>query len=180
MDTSGTAYTHMAPDFPKDVTAVQMTSMYVLKDGTPATFGNSGLFSHHLVAVDYTKKPPTIAKCPNGVPVEPQRVSMIAGSAEDRGDGIFSTLDGQFPSGYYIGKKDQIAMWMDMVNYRNESQDVYAQHDLHYIEGKPAATTEASAQLWDVGVCDGNAAGIIHAVGFLFSSYLPTLLLLVR
>jgi hypothetical protein len=164
MDVAGTAYNHMASDFPKDITVLNADSIYVHQDGTPATFGNSGLFSHHLVAVDWSKafRVPTIAKCPTGKGVEPPGISFISGSAEDKGGGIFSTMDGNYPSGYYIGPSDQVALFLDMVNYRNETRDIYSMTDITYIEGKPKGTTEAAVQLWDVAMCDGNSAGIIH------------------
>jgi len=165
MDSSGSAYNHMAPDWPRDITLVTVNAEYVLADGTPATVANSGIFNHHLVAVNWSKysKVPTIAKCPDGKGVEPKGMSFMTGSAEDKGGGIFSTLNGNWPSGYYVGKNDQVGLFMDLVNYSNETKDVWGEYDIHYIEGKPPATTEAAVQLWDVGVCDGNFAGIVVA-----------------
>lgn len=57
---------------------------------------NTGLYNHHLLLIDTTKSPPTIAKCPNGKGVEPPGMSMWAGSLEDKGGAMFTTDDGQF------------------------------------------------------------------------------------
>jgi hypothetical protein len=83
-------------------------------------------------------------------------MSMIGGSSEDKGGAFFSTKDGMFDSGYYVGPKDRIMMNGDIVNYTNETKEVYALIDLQYIEGKPKGFMESVTQLWSVGQCDGQ------------------------
>jgi hypothetical protein len=47
-------------------------------------------------------------------------------------------------------------MTMDVVNYRNDTKEVYAVVDLQYVEGKPQGFMESVTQLWNVGICDGQ------------------------
>lgn len=59
---------------------------------------STGLYNHHLLIIDKTKRPPTIATCPDGKGAEPPGLSMWAGSSEDKGGSMFTTDDGQFNS----------------------------------------------------------------------------------
>lgn len=83
-------------------------------------------------------------------------MSMIGGSSEDRGGAFFSSKDGKFDSGYYVGAKDRVFMTMDVVNYGAETKEVYAVVDIQYVEGKPKGFLEGVTQLWSVGTCDGQ------------------------
>jgi hypothetical protein len=155
MDPGGTAWNYLGQDMPKDITILSANASVVYQDGTVIDV-NNGLYNHHLLIIDVNKSAPTIAVCPNGRGVQPPGMSMISGSSEDKGGAFFSTKDGQFNSGYYVGKDDKIVMNGDIVNYTNETKEVYSLIDLQYIDGKPAGSMEAVTQLWSVGQCDGQ------------------------
>ena len=160
MDPGGTAWTYLAGDLPRDITILSANASVVYKDETVID-KNNGLYNHHLLIIDTSKGAPTIAVCPSGRGVQPPGMSMISGSSEDKGGAFFSTKDGQFNSGYYLGKTDRIVMSGDIVNYTNDTREVYSLLDLQYIEGKPTDYMEAVTQLWSVGQCDGQT-GFIH------------------
>jgi hypothetical protein len=155
MDPGGTAWNYVGTDMPKDVMILTANSSIVYADGTVIGVDN-GLYNHHLLVLDLSKGAPTIATCPNGRGVQPPGMSMFSGSSEDKGGAFFSSLDGQFNSGYYIGPNDRIVMNGDVVNYTNETKEVYAMSDFQYMEGKPPGSMEAVTQLWSVGQCDGQ------------------------
>jgi hypothetical protein len=160
MDPYGTAFNYQIADIPRDATIITSNSTWVLKDGQQANIHN-GLFSHHLLVIDMSKRTPTVASCPNGKPVQEQ-YSVISGSAEDKGGAFYSTSDGEFNSGYYIGKDDKVILQGDVVNYNNETQEVYHLFDIQYIEGRPPGSMEAVTQLWDLGFCSGAIDAVIH------------------
>jgi hypothetical protein len=155
MDPGGTAWNYLGDDLPRDVTILMANASVVYEDGTIIDV-NTGLYNHHLLVIDLSKSAPTIATCPNGKGVQPPGMSMFAGSSEDKGGAFFTTADGQFNSGYYVGKNDKIIMNGDIVNYTNETKTVYSLIDVQYVEGKPAGNMEAVTQLWSVGQCDGQ------------------------
>ena len=49
----------------------------------------------------------------------------------------------------------------DIVNYTNETKEVYSLIDLQYVDGRPPGFMEAVTQLWSVGQCDGQT-GFVH------------------
>jgi hypothetical protein len=153
-DPGGSAWNYLADDLPKDVTILQANATVVYKDGTQIDI-NNGLYNHHLLVIDVSKSTPTIAIYPSRYGVQPPRMSMIRGSSEDKGGAFFSTKDGMFDSGYYVGKSDRTVMSGDIVNYTNEEKEVYALTDLQYLEGKQPGFMEA---VWSVGQCDGQIA----------------------
>jgi hypothetical protein len=154
MDPGGSAWSYLAEDLPRDITVLQSNCTVVYKDGTEIDV-NTGLYNHHLLVIDISKSSPTLATCPSGSGVQPPGMSMLGGSSEDKGGAFFSTKDGMFDSGYYIGKNDRIMMNGDIVNYTNEEKEVYALIDIQYLESKPPGFMEAVTQLWSVGQCDG-------------------------
>jgi len=55
----------------------------------------------------------------------------------------YTTADGKFNSGYYIGPNDKIMIQAEIVNYKTTPQEVYLQFDTEYLTGKPAGLKEA-------------------------------------
>ncbi|KAE9967906.1 hypothetical protein EG328_007910 [Venturia inaequalis] len=154
-DPGGTAWNYIGGDLPKDITLLSANVSVVYADGSLIGTSN-GLYNHHLLVVDLSKKPPTIATCPSGRGAEPPGLSMWAGSSEDKGGSMFTTDDGKFNSGYYVGKDDKVTMAGDIVNFTNEKKIVYTMIDIQYVEGKPEGHQEAVTQLWNVGQCEGE------------------------
>jgi hypothetical protein len=154
MDPSGTGWTSLAMDFPKDITILKTSTSVVLEDGKKADI-SSGLFLHHLLFFDVGKQYPSMAGCYD-MPVRRFPLSLFMAGSEDIGEGIFTTADGKFNSGYYVGQKDSIMMAGDVVNLRNETRYVYTKADIEYVEGKPPGMMEASIQMLNVGECDGS------------------------
>jgi hypothetical protein len=50
---------------------------------------------------------------------------------------LYTTPDGKFDSGFYLGSNDRILLAAEVVNYRREPQPLYIQIDIEYEDGKP-------------------------------------------
>ena len=60
MDPGGTAFNYMSSDMPRDMTLITANSTPVLANGTEADI-NHGLYNHHLLVVELSKKEPSVA-----------------------------------------------------------------------------------------------------------------------
>jgi hypothetical protein len=81
-------------------------------------------------------------------------MALFLGGSEDKGDVVYSTPDGMFDSGFYVGKKDIIRFGGDVVNYNNEERTVFSVTEFDYIEGRPDGFLETSSQTVAVGMCN--------------------------
>jgi hypothetical protein len=63
--------------------------------------------------------------------------SRFIGSGDDNNNEPqwFTTRDGQFASGYHVGKNDRIRLTVDLVNYIPSSQKLFVTLDLEYFPG---------------------------------------------
>jgi hypothetical protein len=82
--------------------------------------------------------------------------SLFVGGSEDRYGGYFTTPDGSFNSGYYIGQKDKLVLNGDLVNNSDETKTVYTLNEIEYIPGKVNGMSEASMYVMVPGQCDGQ------------------------
>jgi len=81
----------------------------------------------------------------------------LTGAGEVSSAGLFSTPDGSFPSGYYLGKDDKIMLMTEVINYSNATKNVYVVTEFDYIEGKPAGYLDSGVVMFSVNQCDtGN------------------------
>lgn len=127
------------------------------EDGSIAS-PETGVYIHHLLSFS-PSRPSTnaIGLCdvedsskdigwfnriiPNNLPFSP-----FTGRGED-GEAVsyvFTPENGGFNSGFHLGKNDLIIVQSDLVNYKNESQNVYLTFDYEYepgLQGDAAITT---------------------------------------
>jgi hypothetical protein len=154
MDPSGTGWNAIAEDFPKDITVLKTNTSVVLENGQKADISN-GMYLHHLLFFDVTKQYPAMVSCYD-MEISRFGMSLLIAGSEDIGGGIFTTADGKFNSGYYIGLNDQIAMLGDIVNLSNDTRYVYTKADIEYVEGRLPGMLETSVQMLNVGQCEGS------------------------
>jgi hypothetical protein len=104
MDPAGTAYNYLLDtDFPRDITILRANSTVLFQDGRKADV-NGGIYNHHQMFVDSDKSTPSFARCEGSFSVPSMPTSLFMGGSEDKGDVYYSTQDGGFDSGYYIGE----------------------------------------------------------------------------
>jgi hypothetical protein len=162
MDPAGTGWSFMAEDFPKDITILRANSTILYEDGTRAEIKN-GLYDHHLIFVDRKKSQPSMAPCEGRATIK-MPMSIFIGGSEDMSNSMYTTPDGKFNSGYYIGKEDPIMMSGDVVNYTNETKIVYTKSDVEYVQGRSPGQLEVSTQVLSIGACDSlQGVPLIHA-----------------
>jgi len=157
LDPAGTGYNYLAKDVPRDITVLQGGTI-ITENGRQIIL-KDGLYNHHNVFFNINKRPPTILTCSNGVAQDVLPMSVFMGGATEVGDMTYS--DGKQNTGYYIGKNDKIVFNLDIVNYTNNTREVVSVTEMEYIPGKPAGLMDATQQLIDPTMCDGNNSGSV-------------------
>jgi hypothetical protein len=120
----------------------QVTLEY--ENGTAANVG-TGVYNHHVVIVNLDK-PSTVRQCTN-IPAAPMSEFFVAVN-EDSGTGysdLYTTPDGKFNSGYYVGSADKISMGAEFMNYRQFRQTVYVALEAEYMPGKVPGFSDTTA-----------------------------------
>jgi hypothetical protein len=143
MDPNGFTLMKMITGFCKDCTVLSEKTDVVFPNGTRASIAG-GVYLHHVIAMDISKKEePFVAMCPGNITELPapkgSPVSGFLGGAVDEFTQFYTTPDGKFESGFMLGKEDRFAMMGEVINYRNEKQDVFVQFDLEWVEGRVGA-----------------------------------------
>jgi hypothetical protein len=75
------------------------------------------------------------------------------GSSEEIGASSYSTPDGSFNSGYYVSAKDKFLMTGEIVNYTNETKDIYTVSEVEYIDGRPDGMLDTDVVVLNVNQC---------------------------
>jgi hypothetical protein len=154
-----------AEDFPRGVTILRTNSEAVDENGKKIDV-KDGLYNHHNVFFDFSANTPAMVGCDGKAAKGTINTSVFIGGATEEGDEKFTSEDGKFNSGYYIGKNDKINMIVDVVNYNNETRNVYINADIEYALGKVEGALPSAQQVINLGMCsDFNGANIHPPVG---------------
>lgn len=169
-DPAGQAFVHIiSPGLCTNCTVLSARTGFWAKDGSelgPA----QGLYIHHVVTRDISKpsKLP-VQKCKAGKSPSnslQQLGSEFVAHGEDGASGttLYTSQDGTYNSGFYIGNNDNFLNWVDLVNYRSEAREVYVSYEIEYLDGKVGV--DASASLMSVTGCNMAAKNIeLNATG---------------
>jgi len=130
-------------------------------DGTKADVSN-GVYIHHVITSDKTKRPGVFTKCVNGGAssgIEDMLGEGFVGAGDDNSNApfMYTTKDGQFQSGFYLGPKDELSAQVALVNYNKVQKQVLLAYDLEYIPGSEGIDVRTS--LVSAGLC--GAGGTI-------------------
>jgi hypothetical protein len=88
------------------------------------------------------------------------------------GTTLYTSQDGKYNSGYFVGKNDKFLHWVDLVNYRSEAREVYVSYEIEYLEGKTG--DDASAALMSVTGCVGTSKSLnLNATGIAITKSPP-------
>jgi hypothetical protein len=123
-----------------------------------------GVYIHHVVSRDISKASALpVSKCKPGTAPQPPLVglgSSFIAHGEDGASGttLYTSQDGTYGSGFYVGENDKFLHWVDLVNYRSEARAVYVSYDIEYLDGKVGV--DASASLMSVTGCAGSHKGL--------------------
>jgi hypothetical protein len=148
-----------AQDFPKDVTILDaITSVY--DDQMKEIDFNKGLYNHHNVFFDLGGSFPVPLSCGSGwfdMSNYKMPVNIFMGGAADTTSNHYTSKDGKFNSGYYLGKNSDVLQMIDIVNYNNKTVNVFTISEIEYVPGKPEGLLPANAVSIALGMCDGSA-----------------------
>jgi hypothetical protein len=164
MDPDGNVFDKIITGLPTDVMILESQSALQYANGTEADV-NTGIYNHHLIIADASKKPvdpiacPGSEKAPTALPM-----SVFMGASEANRDLVFATPDGRFNSGFYIGRTNKIILTAEIVNYSNSTQEIYSISEMEYIPGQPAGSLDVSMQVFSVTQCQkGNSQMMVDA-----------------
>ena len=163
LDPMGTGYSYMAgADFPRDVTLLQTFSNVFDESGKKIDV-KDGLYNHHNVFFDFSASAPTMVGCEGKAAVgKTITTSIFMAGATEEGNTRFTSVDGKFNSGFYLGKDDKINMGIDVVNYNNVSRTVYVEADMEYVPGQMKDALPSAQQVINLGMCSGFNGVDIH------------------
>jgi hypothetical protein len=142
------------------------------EDTTPANV-RTGVYNHHVIIVNLNK-PSTVRQCTDK-PAAPMSEFFVAVN-EGTGIGytdLYTTLDGKFKSGYYIGKNDKISMSAEMMNYRTFRQTVYVAVDSEYMPNKVPGFLDTTAFVLSAVGCGPQNIKLKEAVSAITSQLWP-------
>jgi len=156
MDTGTTMWNTRLLGLPSDVTYLWANNTLVFADGADATI-TGDVYLHHLGIYDLTRPGKALTDCPGLTPATP---SLFTGAGEDRGETFFTSPDGGFGSGYFVGRKDVVMSMGMAVNYGKEKKEVYSRVEVEYVDGRIEDALEVSIQTVSVTGC-GLDLGIV-------------------
>jgi hypothetical protein len=110
MDPNSETFNYIATGIPLDATVLFSRNTLEYEGGKIADQA-SGVYNHHVAFINTSKLTPLFSSCPAGSATPfPSMPSVIMGASEEIGASSYSTPDGKFNSGYYIGKLDKIVI----------------------------------------------------------------------
>src|SRR6195952_5114098 len=155
MDPNGNTWNSIANGIPLDSTVLFASTTLQYEDGKIADASN-GVYNHHVAFISSSKSNPQLLGCPGQKPSLFKQPSTIMGASEEIGASSYTTPDGVFNSGYYIGKNERIMVTGEVVNYTNDTKKIYSVSDLEYIPGRPAGSLDVSVQVVSVNQCESS------------------------
>ncbi|KAF2399753.1 hypothetical protein EJ06DRAFT_562046 [Trichodelitschia bisporula] len=148
MDPHGQVTMRRLGGFCTDCTVIHGAAYVANADGGRVDV-KEGAYLHHLLILNPTKRVPSYYTCSanGGAPVS-QTVpsSYFLGSGVDESEYFFTTPDGTYNSGYYVGSRDGFMMQSEIVNYNPEARRWYIAAEYEYELGKPAGAEDAGYQ----------------------------------
>lgn len=108
------------------------------------------------MVMDMTKSPMGPIACPDGKTTGAP-VSPFFGASEANRDLQFVAPAVNFNGGYYVAKTDKLMLTAELVNYSNDTKQIYLQSELEYLPGKPAGAIEIGLQVLKVDQCSAPA-----------------------
>jgi hypothetical protein len=116
----------------------------VFDNGTPVSV-DSGVYIHHIISTNKRKTDAAfISLCDTRGnvsevkrPIETKPSSFLGGGDDNANlPTTYTTPDGLFNSGYWLGQNDTIGGLTELVHYRDTQRVVYALYDVEYEHSK--------------------------------------------
>jgi hypothetical protein len=156
MDPNGQVLLKRVNGFCTDCTVVQGSAFIAKEDGSRVDIAE-GAYLHHLLIININKSVRSFYNCAiaDDPPTKGSPSSYFLGSGVDDSEYYFTTPDGKYNSGYYIGKTDQFMLQAEIVNYNPKPQKWYIAADVEYTPGKGVGVEDVSVTDFNVVTCSG-------------------------
>jgi len=178
MDKGGTSYiTLVDDDFPGDITVLHAEAEVVKdpKNPTRATLAE-GIYNHHNVLLDFSRAQPTNYACEGGRRATPLPVQVLVAGAGEKMPWTFYNRNGNPKTGYYLSKNRVLMNMVDIVNYKDYTQEVFTATEIEYIPGKAPGFLDTELSLLEPGLCGGTTGIMIRPVSKLWPGYISLVL----
>jgi hypothetical protein len=115
---------------------------------------SSGLYNHHIVVLDDKKRNLPWYLCDSKSELGASESAGFIVSGVDEAANFFTSPDGSFKSGYWIGEKqNRFIMQAELINYRDKGLSAYITTEIEYVEGSLAGYSDTSVSLLSVTGC---------------------------
>jgi hypothetical protein len=152
LDPQGTGWSYLAGDFPTNITILSAKLMITTDSGEEIS-NKVGIYDHHAFFIDISKPLSSNLQC--GDKMTLPAINSICGSAADSASAVLKFNVKERPkTGNYIAPGHKVMLTGDLVNYNNETKNVYMTADLQYVEGKAIGILETTVHLVAVGTCE--------------------------
>jgi hypothetical protein len=135
---------------------------YVANEKLKEIDTEDGLYNHHNVFIDLSSSPTSLVGC-GGDAFASVPVKVFLGGSADIRRYRYTSNDGKFNSGLYLAKNAPVIQFIDIVNYNNNTREVYTVNELEYYPGKPEGFMKGGMGGIDLGMCSGKTGMFIFA-----------------
>jgi hypothetical protein len=149
-DPNGLAVNNYINGFCTNCTALYAKADTHFLNGTRAGL-SSGLYTHHIVVLDWGKKNLPWYLCDQKTGFGAQKEVGFMVSGVDEAPNQFTTPDRLLKSGYWIGEK-QTSFFLnaELINYRDTNTTAYVTAEVEYVQGKVDGCSDTSVSLLSV------------------------------
>jgi hypothetical protein len=121
---------------------------------------NTGIYLHHAIMMNMNKWANCFGigtMCGFRSPTTP---SLVILGLSDSSDTIYTSPDGSFKAGNYLGPNNKTFQLMsDIVNYSPQPQNLWLAVEYEYLPGQAEGYMDAELQFVSVEICGNNATG---------------------
>jgi hypothetical protein len=154
MDPNSDTFSGLASGIPSGL-VLSNNHTLTYKDGSVADVVN-GVYNHHLMYVDVNKVGSSPIKCAEGNGTTLPDMGLLMGASEANRDLQFSPGK-DFDAGFFLSKSDWVMLSAEIVNYTNETKQIYSVTDFEYIETPPKKALDTTMSIFDIDMCStGN------------------------
>jgi hypothetical protein len=157
MDPTSVQFNKRLFGFCKNCTVLSGKASLHFENATKAGV-DSGVYIHHIVTLDGSKRNPGMPfylcqEQKGFLGTFPLPGFIVSGN--DEASNMFTTPDGTFNSGYRMTDDPKITMQAELVNYRQEKQQVYVVIDYEYVKTDTALVrpADSAVSLFSVTGC---------------------------
>jgi hypothetical protein len=111
----------------------------------------TGLYNHHVLLIDSAKRTLPYWLCEEKTDLGRSKSAGFIVSGVDEAANYFTSPDGSYRSGYWIGQNQtQYTLSAEITNYREHNQTTYITAEIEFVQGKPAGYSDATISLLSV------------------------------